>query len=404
MGEWPLVRLGDVAQVVDCEHKTAPLAEIGSEYGYSVGTPHIQDGRIDYATAKRVTSKVYEAWSRRAVLCGGDLILAREAPVGQVGRVDPVMPTCLGQRTVLVRSTPDQINERYLHAYLLGRDAQAWMTDRSSGSTVAHLNVADVREIPVAVPPLDEQRRIAAVLGALDDLIETNRQFMQQVRNLSSSLYARLVADSDDEVLLREVASISARKVKLGSGMLRYIDIAAMRDGRLDVPDPICWESAPSRARLGVENGSTLWSTVRPNRRAHALVVEASTDLVASTGIAVLTPDSIGPAELFAASDRDDFVDQLVAMADGSAYPAVRPAAFGNVVIPRLAAAVSAEFEHVMWALWRDAHAASVDNERLTRTRDELLPLLMSGRVQVRPEDVSGARQTGSITNQEGEQ
>ena len=212
MSDWSVVPLGEIALVVDCEHKTAPSANRGEEYGYSVGTPHLRGGRIDYAAAKRVSEETLHAWGRRAMLGAGDLILAREAPVGQVALIDPSRPTCLGQRTVLIRPDPAQVVSRFLHGYLLGRDAQIWMSDRSSGSTVEHLNVADVRKIPVALPPIHEQRRIATVLGALDDLIETDRRAIADILELAMTAFSQHTATKLDMVRLGDVTT------KIGSG------------------------------------------------------------------------------------------------------------------------------------------------------------------------------------------
>lgn len=320
-----------------------------------------------------------------ARLRSGDITLPHRGAIGRAALVtddDLVMSTSL----MRVRVDKEVADPRFVAAFLASEAGQREILQFAStvGTPGIGQPLTSLKQVRVPLPSLDEQRRIADVLGALDDLIEMNRQFAQHVRELSSLLYANFAAAAPGEVAVGQVATVSAKKVRPGSGLLRYIDIAAMGDGFLELPAPIDWSDAPSRARVGVEDGSTLWSTVRPNRRAHALVVDAPDDLVASTGIAVLTPKSIGPAELFAASDCDEFVDQLVAVADGSAYPAVRPVAFANVTVSSLGDTASGEFERVMWPLWRVVHAALEDNARLMRTRDELLPLLMSGRVRVR--------------------
>lgn len=251
-----------------------------------------------------------------------------------------------------------------------------------------NLNTGILGEVPVSLPPLDEQRRIAAVLGAFDDLIETNRKTWGRIRDFSVALYADLVTKSSDMDLLGSVAKVSESKTKPGAGSIRYIDIAALRDGSVTIPEPVDWSAAPSRARMLASDGATLWSTVRPNRRAHTLLVECPPDIVVSTGIAVIEPQSIGPAELFAACDTQEFLEHLLSRTSGSAYPAVRASDFRTVPIPRLRDEDAAWFESVLWPLWVDAHAGLLDNERLTHARDELLPLLMSGRVRV--EDVEG--------------
>ena len=67
-----------------------------------------------------------------------------------------------------------------------------WMDVHSSGSTVKHLNVRDIYRIPLGLlPPLEEQERIAGVLGAFDDLIETNRRLIETLEGLVHGLFAQ---------------------------------------------------------------------------------------------------------------------------------------------------------------------------------------------------------------------
>ena len=81
--------------IVDCEHKTAPIQPWGIP---SIRTTNIKNGRIDFKNANRVSEEVYKQWTARLEPKPGDLILAREAPVGDVGIIPPNQKACLGQR------------------------------------------------------------------------------------------------------------------------------------------------------------------------------------------------------------------------------------------------------------------------------------------------------------------
>ncbi|HZN72891.1 MAG TPA: restriction endonuclease subunit S [Micromonosporaceae bacterium] len=157
--------LRDVAEVIDCEHKTAPRAPVEEAYALSVGTGSIRNGRIDLSGAKPVTLATYRDWTRRAVPRAGDIILAREAPIGEAALVPEATPICLGQRTVLIQPSEHLIVPRYLHYFLLSSNAQRWFRHRATGSTVLHVNVADVRNTPFGrLPSLSEQRRLVDIL------------------------------------------------------------------------------------------------------------------------------------------------------------------------------------------------------------------------------------------------
>ena len=86
--------------IVDCEHKTAPTQGTGYP---SIRTPNIGRGRLLLDGVNRVSEDTYQEWSKRAIPQADDLILAREAPIGNVAIVPKNLKVCLGQRTVLIR-------------------------------------------------------------------------------------------------------------------------------------------------------------------------------------------------------------------------------------------------------------------------------------------------------------
>ncbi|MET7775103.1 restriction endonuclease subunit S [Streptomyces mirabilis] len=183
--------------VVDCKNRTPPEVAPGERsVGFSIGTPHIINGRIRLSEAKAVSRETFDIWTARAIPQEGDIVLTREAPVGRVGRVEAGMNICLGQRTMLLRPKKCSADSRFLHYFLLSPAVQELLHAQASGSTVAHLRVAQVRGLKIpSVPDVDEQRRIGAALGALDDKIAVNERVAATALNLAEALYIR-AADS----------------------------------------------------------------------------------------------------------------------------------------------------------------------------------------------------------------
>jgi type I restriction enzyme S subunit len=186
--------LGDLCTVIDCEHKTAPAAD-GPTGLFSIGTRDLKRGRLLLGGAKQVTLETFAEWTARAVPQPGDLILAREAPVGAVAMVPWDVSVCLGQRTVLLRPKSETVAPRYLLYVLLGEEMQATMHSLSEGSTVPHLNVGDIRKlrIPIRHSP-SEQEALVRFLGAIDDKIELNLHYVDTLdRLLRADYQARFI-------------------------------------------------------------------------------------------------------------------------------------------------------------------------------------------------------------------
>ncbi|WP_196255731.1 restriction endonuclease subunit S [Micromonospora sp. WMMC415] len=140
---------GLVAAIVDCAHKTAPTGEGGS--ARVIGTRDIRNGKILVESARPVSEATFLAWTERAVPQPGDLIFAREAPVGEVGIVSEGQRLCLGQRTVLIRPR-DASDSFLLWVVLRSSGVQSVITSKAAGSTVPHLNVGDIRNLEVPWP------------------------------------------------------------------------------------------------------------------------------------------------------------------------------------------------------------------------------------------------------------
>ncbi len=165
----PLAELCDL--IVDCEHKTAPIQQEGIP---SIRTPNIGKGKLLLNGVNRVSEKTYKTWTQRAEPSPGDLILAREAPAGNVAVIPENMRVCLGQRTVLIRPKADVLEPTFLAFLLLEPKTQATLLAHSRGATVQHVNMKDIRALDVgAIPSLEVQRSIVSTLLSFD--IETQR-------------------------------------------------------------------------------------------------------------------------------------------------------------------------------------------------------------------------------------
>jgi len=151
--------------IVDCEHKTAPTQDSGYP---SIRTPNIGKGELLLENVNRVSHEIYLEWTRRAVPQSGDLILAREAPAGNIAVIPDNLQVCLGQRTVLIRPMKAKLHPRYLVYLILSKDVQKQLLLHSRGATVEHINMKDIRAFRIYnLSTLSEQQGIVAKLDTL---------------------------------------------------------------------------------------------------------------------------------------------------------------------------------------------------------------------------------------------
>ncbi|HAC32629.1 MAG TPA: restriction endonuclease subunit S [Treponema sp.] len=182
------MKLSEVClNIVDCPHSTAP--DEGSGYAL-VRTPNIGKGRFNLEGVHRISEAAYKKRCARITPTVNDLILAREAPAGNIAIIKENMePLALGQRTVLIRPNPEKVCPDFLVYYLLAPQQQNELLGRATGATVAHVNIPIINNLPVSLPPLETQQKIAGILSAYDDLIENNRKQIKLLEEAAQKLY-----------------------------------------------------------------------------------------------------------------------------------------------------------------------------------------------------------------------
>lgn len=167
---WEYATLQQCAlMVIDCKNKTAPYAADGVRL---IRTTNVRDGKLNSIDQRYVSPETYEIWSARAKPEPGDILITREAPMGEVCLIPSDTMICLGQRMMLARLVPDTISPQFMLYSLMDPDLMERVQDKPIGMTVQHLRVGGVETLVVPLPPLAEQHRIVAKLDELMDLCD----------------------------------------------------------------------------------------------------------------------------------------------------------------------------------------------------------------------------------------
>jgi type I restriction enzyme S subunit len=188
---WPLKPLSELCLLaVDCVNKTAPVEDGPTPYKM-IRTTNVKGGFIDTRTVRYVSEATFESWTRRSKPQYGDVILTREAPVGEVGRCtfDETEQIFLGQRLFQYRPDPTLLDWNYLAYALQSPQVQNKLHGMSFGATVPHIKVGDAENLEIPYPPLETQRAIGGLLAAYDDLIENNQRRIALLEESARLLY-----------------------------------------------------------------------------------------------------------------------------------------------------------------------------------------------------------------------
>ena len=309
------------------------------------------------------------------------------------------------QRTYVVKPHDTEVLTTKFLYYAL-RPKLSELRSFSTGAATKFLTLTILNETEIQVPPLPVQRRVEGILSAYDGLIENNQRRIRLLEAMARTLYREWfvhfrfpghekiprVASPLGEIpqgwevkKLADVAEVNRAQINARSAPdeLHYIDIASVSPGQIDSITTYAFDDAPGRARRIIQHGDVLWSCVRPNRRSHAQVMHPEPDTIASTGFAVLTATKVPFTFLYCATTTDDFVAYLTNHATGAAYPAVSGVTFEKADLLIAPAPLLKIFGEATIPMAEQIHTLQRQIQNLRRTRDLLLPRLLSGQVNL---------------------
>ena len=193
---WDENRLDEVTEViVDCPHSTPKWTDEGVVV---LRNQNIRNGRLDLTSPSYTDEDSYQSRIKRAEPKTGDLVLTREAPMGEVCIVPENLRCCLGQRMVLMRVANEIIDSQYLLYTLQSpylKNQISW--NEGTGTTVSNIRIPNIKAFRIPTPSLVEQKAIAHILGSLDDKIELNRQMNATLEAMAQALFKSWFVDFD---------------------------------------------------------------------------------------------------------------------------------------------------------------------------------------------------------------
>ena len=197
MAEWKTYKLGDVADI-----QTGPFGSQLHNKDYAlVGSPIVTVehlGNRHFTTQNLpLVSDTDKARLSKYILSAGDIVFSR---VGSVDRCSYVSDKEIGWlfsgRCLRVRCNRE-VYPLYIYYYFCLESVKQYIRNVAVGATMPSINTQIMSEIPISLPGLEEQRRIAGILSAIDDRIENNRRINTNLELQAQALYKQWFVDFD---------------------------------------------------------------------------------------------------------------------------------------------------------------------------------------------------------------
>lgn len=426
MGEWSEVHLKSLCSKIT--KGTTPttagggFAEAGINFIKSESISY--DGSIDATKFAYIDVNTHDKLKRSQIEAGDILYSIAGVHLGKCASATPdILPANTNQAVAIIRVSQQAAERKFVEYVLRNRSFVDQVLGGVAQSAQPNVNLTEIGKFHIPLPPRRQQKEIAAVLSALDDKIELNRQTNETLEAIARALFkdwfvdfgpTRAKAEGRPPYLAPELWDLFPDALddedkpvgwKVGSigdladindqswtarnhpPLVEYVDLSNAKWGNIDAITTLAWEDAPSRARRIARTGDTIVGTTRPGNGSFAYISQDG--LTVSTGFAVLSPrEAIYRDVVHIAATRPDNIDRLANLADGhgGAYPAVKPNEVSDTELVLPGNTILTAFSELVSPLRAKVEHAKTESRSLAQTRDLLLPKLMSG--EIRQKDV----------------
>ena len=316
-------------------------------------------------------------------LSTGDIVFSRVGSVDRCSYVDKSHDGWMfSGRCLRVRPT-ELVDSLYLYYYFCLEETKQFVRNIAVGATMPSINTKLLGEVEIALPDLNNQKRIAAVLSSLDDKIENNQKLNDNFADLLQTIYqGRFGNDilAVNQGVLSDICSYSTDKVAVSELNVRtYFSTENMLSGKAGSTEAT---SLPTTSQTtACHKGDTLISNIRPYFKK---IVYCEDKCGCSTDVLCFTPSQpCYSAYLFSTLYADKFFAFMVAGSKGTKMPRGDKQQIMTYPVVLPSEEELAGFNTIASPLLEQIYSNRAENKRLSILRDTLLPKLMSGEIDV---------------------
>lgn len=394
MTKWQEVRLGDICiQITDGTHNTVKDCESGD--CYLLSCKNIKNGNIEIGKNERkIDRHTLEELRKRTKTAKGDVLLSSVGTIGETAVIKLENPNYEFQRSVAIfKPNLNFITSEFLYYSLNSR--KDILQHSAEGAVQQCLFINPLKDFSISLPPLEIQKKIAGVLGALDDKIELNNKINNNLEQQAQALFKSWFVDFEP----------------FGGEMPDDWKIGKLED----VVDVIMGQSPSGnsynekgrgciffqgRAEFGFRFPTIKLFTTEPRRMARQNDILMS--VRAPVGdVNVAHEDCCIGRGLCAIRSKDNFQSFIfytlwsvqnklnIFNGEGTVFGSINKDSLNNLEIIVPNSNTIQKFENLCSPMDNLIRKNYEENTRLSALRDTLLPKLMSGEVDVSKVDIS---------------
>lgn len=389
----------------DGPHATPSPSEEGPVF---LGIKNIKpEGGIDLSEIRHISEKEYPKWTKRVTPQKDDIVFSYEATLHRYALIPEGFRGCLGRRMALIRVDKTKVEPLYLYFYFLSPYWKAFIeTIKISGATVDRISIIDFPKYKISLPSLTIQRKIISIISNYIDLVENNNRRMNILEKVAEEIYKewfiRLrfpnwkeikiehgIPDGWEEIIVEEAFEI------IGGGTPRKDTDEYWVDGNINwfTPSDITAakglflsSSGLKTNKLGLRKSSSKlfppYSVMMTSRATIGAIGINTTKACTNQGFIICIPNEkiIFPYILNWIKQNTPYIELI---ASGATFKEIGRSLFKKLKILRPDKKTMDDFSQIVIPVYKEIEILQTKNTNLQKTRDLLLPRLVSGKLSL---------------------
>ena len=386
----PLTEL--LSFIVDNRGKTVPTAPSGHKL---IATNCVTNNTLFpvYDKIRYLSEETYQTWFRAHPI-PGDILFVNKGTPGRVCLVPDPVDFCIAQDMIALRADESKIYPKYLFTVLRSREIQQQIYNTNVGDVIPHFKKQFLDQLLIPIPERSIQESIGDLYYVLSLKAERNKKINDNLEQQAELLYHERFETIDRDKLpvgwrivrLGDVATISKKSfnpAKEPEMLLEHYSIPAFDEAHFPVFEP---STAIKSNKFIVDDSCFMISKLNPTTKRVWKPYCLTENAVCSTEFIVYKAKSQEITDfLYSVIDSASFSDFMCSHVTGSTGSRQRTTpsdtlAF-ELVLPN--AEEIAEYQGIVSPMLEQIKCNTIENDRLKRLRDSLLPKLMSGEIDV---------------------
>ena len=360
------------------------------------GFPIVDGANLkSYKVTDNITKFVTEKKARslgRSIAKRGDVIVTISGTLGQISYIpddSKYTEYLCSQRQFRVSFDESKVYAPYLVFYFHTYEGQNKILSFANQTGVPALSqpLKNFKKIRLQLPPLEQQKKIASVIEAINRKIEYNQKINDNLQQQAFSVFDNLIANAENnDYTVSDYAFLNPKRRLAKNQVARSIDMSQLSTRGAF---PSSWEIKPFNGGMRFTNGDTLLARITPclenGKTAFIDFLDDGEVAFGSTEYIVLAPKNDTPPEmLYCLARYPAFVDYAVKNMNGSSgRQRVSAETVGQYRLPLFDKHSLVLFKEVVSPMFLKMRYNFLENMRLAELRDALLPKLMSGEIDV---------------------